>query len=130
MSAGGIARNPERVLQTQALGQWVLPWGTVWGWSACRPAGGSLAGAAAQRTSTDSTLPLLLLLCPSACRYHPGMDEVVLSLNPQSGRVDMAISEVGGCLCLDAAVPLEVDVRGSSCAFGGRCAWKQLCFWR
>lgn len=40
------------------------------------------------------------------------MDEVVLSLNPQSGRVEMAISEVGGCLCLDAAAPVEVAVPG------------------
>jgi hypothetical protein len=27
-------------------------------------------------------------------KYHPGMDEVILSLNPQSGRVEMAINEV------------------------------------
>lgn len=39
--------------------------------------------------------PLLLLLAVYPCRYHPGMDEVILRLDEKTGRVVMNVLQVG-----------------------------------
>lgn len=61
--------------------------------------GNTLAAAAAGSAQLPPTAPpaapQLTASCATyCCRYHPGMDEVVLELNPQSGRVEMEVLQV------------------------------------
>lgn len=65
-----------------------------------------IAAAGGGRRQCQPRRPALLLLIDNLapCRYHPGMDEVVLSLNKETGRVDMTFSEVGAAeRCGDSA---------------------------
>lgn len=74
------------------------------------------AAAPHSRSYDQLLLGWLAARCFFSCRYHPGMDEVTLSWNEQTQRVEMEIAEVGAGPNLSRTAMLAAEAALATCA--------------